>query len=215
MMSYRDLMRSEVPDGESGNCKISRYVVSEDDAKFSAMRASFSFTDGGRYVPAGEYTELLIDGAIMMSDTPDEIMDHVEPVRRASGTCLVTGLGLGCVVRGMLEKRREDGSFVVDKVIVIEKNEHVIRLVAPYFQDRYGDRFEVRCYDALVYVPPQDERYDVVWHDIWPNICEDNLKTMGTLHRKYGRKCNWQGSWQRENILRGRRQEKNRASYWR
>ena len=55
--------------------------------------------------------------------------------------------------------------------------------------------FEFHQADALEYKPPRGEQYDVVWHDIWPNICTDNLPEMHKLHRKYGRRCNWQGSW--------------------
>lgn len=207
-------MRCSIPEGESGNCKVERFAVSDADAAFSCIRA-FSFIGGGRSVPAGEYTRLLVDGGIMMSDTPDELRDHIGPVRSAIGTCLVSGLGLGCVVKGMLEKKKEDGSYAVDKVVVLEINEHVIKLVEPHLRKIYGDRLDVRNVDALKYKPPMGERYDYAWHDIWPTICEDNLKTMSTLHRKYGRRCDRQGSWQRDRLLRMRRESKRQSVYWR
>lgn len=210
-MGYYELMRSSLPEGESGNCKIERYTVSEAESNFSRMRSAFSSSRLGRYVMAGTYTRLVVDGGVMMSDTHDEIRDHLDPVRFARGTCFVTGLGLGCVVQGMLDK--EDEKYSVDRVIVIEKNEHVISLVAPHFKDRYGERFEVRNEDALTYKPPRGERYDIVWHDIWADICVDNLKTMGLLHRKYGRRCDWQGSWQRDTLKSLQRREYKRGRF--
>jgi hypothetical protein len=40
----------------------------------------------------------------------------------------------------------------------------------------------------LVNLPEMSKgkRYDMVWHDIWDDICSDNLEGMAKLHRKYG-----------------------------
>jgi hypothetical protein len=59
----------------------------------------------------------------------------------------------------------------------------------------YGDRVEIIQADAFSWKPPKNIRYGMVWHDIWPNICGDNYPEMKTLHRRYGRKADWQGSW--------------------
>lgn len=207
-MSYWfDLMRSSLSEGGSGDCKIKKFTVSEEEARFDMMRASFR---DRRFVRAGTYTKLSVNGTMMMADTHDEIRDHIEPVRLSRGTCLITGLGLGCVVQGMLEKHKRDDGEPVGKVIVIEKSEGVVDLVGSYFKDKYGDRFEIRNEDALTYKPPMGERYDVVWHDIWSNLCTDNLKQMERLHRKYGRRCDWQGSWGKEYLIRVRRREGSR-----
>ena len=208
-MGYMDEMRSSVPEGVSGNWEVKKFSVSKEDAEFNMMRSIYSFSSSGRYVPAGQYTGLYVNGQVMMSDTPDELSDHYQPLSVASGICLVSGLGLGCVVEGMLEKRDSQGRLAVDKVIVLEKSKDVLNLVESHFVDRYGDRIEVRNVDALEYKPPREERYDVVWHDIWLYLCEDNLEEMTLLHRRYGRKCDWQGSWGRE-ILKRRRQKNRR-----
>lgn len=213
-MSFDELMRSSIPDGESGIWRVEKFTVSEADEEFGRMRMH-SFTSGGRYVPAGTYTRLLMGSSVMMSDTPDELIDHFYPLSLASGTCFVTGLGLGCVVQGMLEKKKENGSSEVDKVIVIEKSEDVIKLVGVHFMDRYGKRIEIRHEDALTYKPPAGERYNIVWHDIWLDICEDNLKTMGVLHRKYCRRCEWQDSWQRRNLKRRQAERRRRDRLYR
>jgi hypothetical protein len=191
-------MRCEIPEGKSGNWKVERFTVTQAESDFDRMRGMLR---DGRYVRPGDYTRLMISGQTMMSDTTDELRDHIEPVRIASGVCLVNGLGLGCVVKGMLEKDS------VDKVIVVEKSSDVIKLVAPYFEQRYKDRFEVIEGDAFEYKPPKGKRYDVVWHDIWLHLRTDNLEQMTKLHRKYGRRCEWQDSWSKKFLKRYKRQE--------
>jgi len=202
-----------MPEGEAKNCKVERFEVAKADADFGSLCAVV--TGSGRFVPEGMYTKLTVGSTMMMSDTPDEMRDHYVPLHQASGVCLVTGLGLGCVVQGMLEKRDENGEFAVEKVIVVELEEGVIELVGKPLKAKYGDRLEIRHADALTYRPPMGEKYDAVWHDIWPTICEDNLDTMATLHRKYGRRCNWQGSWQRSHLQRMRRESKREDRMYR
>ncbi|MEJ2295513.1 MAG: hypothetical protein P8Y23_12195, partial [Candidatus Lokiarchaeota archaeon] len=101
-MGYMDDMRSSVPEGVSGNWDVKKFSVSKEDAEFDMMRSIYSSSGSGRYVPAGQYTGLYVNGQVMMSDTPDELSDHYQPLSVASGICLVSGLGLGCVVEGML-----------------------------------------------------------------------------------------------------------------
>lgn len=128
---------------------------------------------------------------------------------------LVNGLGLGIVAKACLEKTNKKGHrlfYAVEKITVIEKSADVIHLVGPSYE-KYGDRIEIINADALEYKPPKGVRYNVVWHDIWDNICSDNWETMKVLHRKYGRICEWQGSWCREEVKYNRRKEKYYESY--
>lgn len=43
---------------------------------------------------------------------------------------------------------------------------------------------------------------------IWPEIVTTNLPEMTRLHRKYGRRVGWQGSWCREQLQYYARQER-------
>ena len=72
----------------------------------------------------------------------------------------------------------------------------MIDLVGPSFS--HDDRVNIICADAFEWRPPKGVRYNAVWHDIWDDICTDNLPEMTRLHRKYGRRADWQGSWCRE-----------------
>lgn len=183
-----------VPEGRSGAWSVERFTVNPDQSRFDAIRA---LTRGSRrYVRPGTYTRLMRGAQVVMSDTPDEMSDHIEPVRRATGSVLINGLGLGMVLNAVLKASITD-------VTVVEKSEDVIRLVAQHYTT--DPRVTIVCADALEFQPPKGKRYDVVWHDIWDNICSDNLDEMITLHRKYGRRAAWQGSWCRAECESARR----------
>lgn len=140
----------------------------------------------GRPVPPGTYTRAMRNGVLVMSDTPSEMRDHYEAVFQAKGRCLINGLGIGMVLKNILLLPR------VEEVTVIEISQDLIDIVSPHYQD---DRVIFICENAFDYQPPKGKRYQMVWHDIWDNICADNLPEMEKLHRKYGRRTDWQGSW--------------------
>lgn len=178
------LEKVKIPEGISGVWRVERFSVSQEDSKFDAMHA---MSNGGRYTPPGTYTRLMRGQILVMSDTPDEMRDHYEPVRRASGHVLVNGLGLGMVVAAMLKKPE------VERVTVVEISKDVIALTGPTLE---GDpRLEIVNASAFDYQPPRGIRYGAVWHDIWDNICGDNVPEMTRLKRKYGRRSDWQGCW--------------------
>lgn len=186
---------SFLPDGVSGCWKVETFEVPKED--FSQIISMFKT---GRGVTAGIYKRLKRDGTVVMSNTPDEIRDFMPFVWRAKGSVLINGLGLGCVVKVLLDKPE------ITKITVIEKSRDVINLILPHFND---DRLKVIHADAFEYVPPKGEKFTAVWHDIWDYICADNLKEMSTLHRKYGRKAEWQDSWAKHQCQRLMRNERS------
>jgi hypothetical protein len=175
-----------VPEGEVGSWKVSRYTISADDVQRQALRMMAS--GSRRHVPAGTYTKLTYHGQIIMSDTPDEIRDHFEVIRVARGTGLINGLGLGMVIQAVLRKEE------VEHVTVIEKSPEVIQLVGPHYEKMFGKRLTIIEADALTWKPPKGARYDFVWHDIWSAMSAGNLPQMHKLHRRYGRFTYWQRS---------------------
>jgi len=186
------LPKVEVPEGESGPWAVKRFTVSKEAAAFGSLRAMISHSV--RYMPEGTYTQLTCKGrGIVMSDTPDEMRDHYEPVRRARGNILINGLGLGMVLNACLLKPE------VEHATVIEMEEDVIKLVGSYYLNKFGaERLTIIHASAFDFKPPRGSFYNIVWHDIWDDICTDNLPEMATLHRRYGRRCDWQGSWSKE-----------------
>jgi hypothetical protein len=180
----------EIPEMENGDWSISRFEVSKEESRFSA------FGYGSRLVPPGTYTKLTHkERGVIMSDTPAEMRDHREAVYRAKGSCLINGLGIGMVLRNVLTKPE------VTDVTVIEISQEVIDMVSPYYKDH---RVEIIHADAFTWKPPKGKRYGMVWHDIWDTITPDNLSEMTKLHRKYGSRCEWQGSWAKYECLRRR-----------
>jgi hypothetical protein len=186
----------EVPDGISGPWEVYSYTISKADEEFQHLRGMFS-NDRGRYVPAGTYKGLKRGRHIIMSNTPDEIRDCREFFREAQGRVLINGLGLGIVLDVILHKLDpESKELAVTEVFVIEKSEDVLHLVGPTFlKDK---RVHLIHGDAYTFKAPPGPYFDAVWHDIFDDICAENLKGMHKLHRKYGRKTKWQGSWCRE-----------------
>ncbi len=185
-----------VRDGQVGDYCVETFVVSIDEATAYNLRASFR---DRRYITAGTYKRLVrvsnsgIDSRLtIMSNTPSEISDHTRFIFKAvnSEVVLINGLGLGVALTKILK------STTVKKITVVEISEDVINLVGPTFT---GDpRVEIIHADAMEYKPPRGSKYDVVWHDIWDDICGDNLEQMKILHRRYGRRTTWQGSWCRD-----------------
>ena len=178
-----------IPEGQAGPWRVEKWTMTEKDAWASDLRATLNPQRPYRAVPVGIYTKLMRNGATIMSDTPDELRDFRMAVLHAKGHILINGLGLGCVVTACLQKP------AVETATVIEIDPDVIALIGPHFTD---DRLTIINADALQYQPPKGQRYQMVWHDIWDNICSDNLPQMHRLHRKYGRRTDWQGSWSRE-----------------
>lgn len=193
-MKNTTLRQVDVPEGKSGDWEITRFEVTEKEAQFHNLREAMH--GSRRTIKPGMYTRLTLCGYVVMSDTPAEIQDFSKPVRVAqqshrseSRHVLINGLGLGVVLQAILDEPS------VEHLTVIEKSANVITLVASHWKSRYGDRLTIIHADAFEWKPPKGERYCVVWHDIWDDITSDNLPEMHRLHRKYGRRCDWQGSW--------------------
>lgn len=178
-----------VPEGCRGEWRVERFEITEEQAKFENLRSMFKPGNGGRSYKAGVYTRLMRGDTVVMSDTPAEMFDHSFFVHQARGDVLINGLGLGMVLQAVLDKPD------ITSVTVIEASEDVIALVAQHYTD---PRVTIIHADAFAYQPPKGKRFGAVWHDIWDHICSENLKAMTKLHRKYGRRTDWQGSWCRE-----------------
>lgn len=186
---------SFLADGKSGEWSVETFTVPKED-----LSQMISLFKTGRAVPEGTYKRLKRSGTVVMSNTPDEISDFSHFTRKAKGSVLINGLGIGCVVKVLLDKPE------ITKITVIEKSEDVIKLVAPYFND---ERLNIINADAFEYKPTKGEMFNFVWHDIWDYICADNLSEMATLHRKYGKKSEWQDSWAKPQCQRAKRNERS------
>jgi hypothetical protein len=146
------------------------------------LSLSKEWREGRRIIPPGHYTQLFCYvlahamqnpiGDCVMHDTPEELNKHLEFMLRAEGRVLITGLGLGCVVRGCLANPN------VKCITVIEKSKDVINLVWPYMPEKR--RLSLIHADALEWVRSTRRKFDCAWHDLFANedFEEPHLQTM-------------------------------------
>lgn len=162
-----------VPTGSSGLWSVDRFDL--------AAPADVH----GTPTPAGRYTSLrCLDysdqgvGFMMrtwMSNVPSELSEALPFVKIAHGQVLVTGLGLGTILLGLVAKPE------VKLVTVIEKNADVRRLVGPTFDAM--DKVQIVPGDALTV--DLAETFDCAWHDIWPTVDATNIEQMFKLRDRF------------------------------
>jgi spermidine synthase len=138
---------------------------------------------------------------IWMSDTKAEILEHVPLFNQLWQTetwpgkrILINGLGLGVAVHAALTY---DGIGHID---VVEKDADVIELVGQYLTK--DPRVTIHLGDAYHIRWPKGTKWDIAWHDIWPDISDGNLEGMNLLANKYRNRVTWQASWQEESCKR-------------
>lgn len=157
--TLRAMRASAIPEAESGLWRI---------RKFEPCRPTKNAN--GQTIPPGRYTALSrttlatlhTDGASVMSDDPVELRRHLDFVLRARGRVLVTGLGLGCVLRGLLQNPR------VESIDVVERDRDVLALVRPYLA---ADRYRIHEAEALAWVRDcRGSTWDYAWHDLWSDV---------------------------------------------
>ena len=79
-------------EGQSGDWKLSKFSVSENEARLFNIRCAMNGCPQ-RGIQAGEYWRLSRGGTTVMSNTPAEIRDHMKFIQEAQGNVLIAGLG--------------------------------------------------------------------------------------------------------------------------
>lgn len=181
------------PDGRCGPWAIQTFEISVDDAARFNLRMRIKGTPQHRVIP-GVYKRLVHEKrGVVMSNTPMEIHTNAEFIGKAKGHVLINGLGLGMVLHVIIDKPE------VTKVTVVEVDLDVIALTAPHFREHIqSGRLQIINADAFKHRPPRGERYDIVWHDIWDTICDENVYEMTKLRLKYAKRTKVQLCWAEE-----------------
>ena len=101
---------------------------------------------------------------------------------------LITGLGLGCVVRGLLASPR------IERIDVVELDADILRIIGSEFVD--DRRVSLHHGDALTIEFPERRTWDFAWHDLWT----DGERHLQSLHaelmvRFRDRVVHQQGAW--------------------
>lgn len=124
-------------------------------------------------------------GECVMNDFDYELRKHLEFICKASGRVLVTGLGLGCVVRGLLAAAR------VEHIDVIERSPEVIEMCGSSVAD---PRVTIHQADAREFTPACE--YDFAWHDLFSAEGEPHLQVIHMeLFARFCDRAAVQGAW--------------------
>jgi spermidine synthase len=187
-----------VQPGNVGKAEVDHYEVSKHESAMSAWRR-------GDYCPPGKYARLLVDNHLVMSDTSMERYSNVEFLRHAHGNVLVAGLGLGMILHPALAKPE------VAHITVIEKYQDVIDLIAPTLP---SGELEIICADIFEWTPVKGRKWNVIYFDIWPDICTGNLEDMAKMHQRFKGRLDrtdsycWMSSWMRDRLKAERRKDR-------
>ena len=165
-----------LPEAVSGDWRVRRFEVKAD---LEAMRC---WRDG-RPVPPGMFTRLEGPNGLFMTDTPAELNDAEKLLRCAEGHVLISGLGLGMIPRALLMDR-VFGPSPVNQITIVELEQDVINLVAPYLDD---PRITVVQGNAFDLEFPTGTKFDWAWHDIWPDMAPEYVPQFSQLRRHFGR----------------------------
>ena len=203
-MLDRPRMFEILPEGEIGRAKVDHFEVKTD---FRGFRRD--------YVPPGKYARLCVSGQLYMTDTQMEWNTNWEVIHKAHSEVLIAGLGLGFIILPILAKPE------VTRVTVVEKYADVIALVEPTIHEAAGlngHKLVVVEGDALTWELPKGQTWDVIYFDIWPDICTDNLVEVSRLRRRFAKRLRrdnpkaWMGAWVEHRLRLRRRRE--RHSYY-
>lgn len=204
-MKLDDLIPSvSIPEGEKGDAKITHFTFDQEEAARFNLQLMCK-GHGHRAISPGKYTRLVVDGRLQMTDTPAEKRDHYQVVREAQGNILITGLGLGMVANACARKEE------VTHVTVIEINQNVIDLVSQTLHPK----IDVICADALEWQLPKGAMWDVIWHDIWPDVNLEDCESRTKLSRRYARRWkHFHGAWCKDEIRRLQAAERRHSWNW-
>lgn len=195
---------------KKGVAKLLAFNVSEEEEKMFNLQCLFQGSYEMTRIKHGDYMSLYVDGELMMSDTDMEKRTNQEFINNAHGDVMIAGLGIGLVLHNLEEKVK---TGEVKSIVVYEKYQDVIDLVAPYFKHL---PLTIKCEDILNYIPSKCETYDTIYFDIWATINTDNLEQIKLLHNRWKfhkRKGGWMDSWVKKYLQREKRKD-NYHGWW-
>ena len=192
-------MATVIPAGKAGKAEVRHWECTDHGGLHAVIR--------GEGTRNGVHAQLFIGGHLVMSDTDMERNSNQDAVWAASGDVLVGGLGLGMVLLPMARK------LAVKTITVIESSPDVVRLVVHPLRRALtpdqNQKVTVIRDDIRTWRPTPRTRYDLIYLDIWPDICADDLddhRALTQAWRPFLRKGGAVMCWQHDELLsRGRR----------
>lgn len=148
-----------IPESTSSLWSIHKKEIKE--PRIAKHRGKERFVFPGTITYLSKFTEAsmhLPHGEIIMEDSIYELNTHMGFMLKAKGNILITGLGLGCVIRGSLA----NGNAM--HITCIERSKDVLKLVEPYMPAK---RLEIIEADALEWTKENKFKFDYAWHDLF------------------------------------------------
>lgn len=153
---------------------------------FDSYTLLYRLTAGTMHRPPGD---------VVMEDSLYELERHLPIWLAARGRVLITGLGLGCVVRGLLASPR------VEHIDVVEIDADILRIVGAEFGG--NPRVALHHGDAMTYDFEPGARWDCAWHDLY---VDDSAYDLHVAHAKllhdYRERAGQQGAWQLPRLIK-------------
>lgn len=164
-MEYTNVI-ARIPTGEIGRAQL----IHDTPSELTRMRAAWD----GQPLYRDKYARLILNGEVMMTDAEFERRTNRAVLDKARGDVLIAGLGIGLILDPIIAK--------ADSVTVVENSADVIALVGPYFPS-----CKIVEADILTWKPRRNQAFDVIYFDIWPDICEDDRTEAAKLHRRFSK----------------------------
>lgn len=172
-----------IPAQEFGPWRIER--LSLEDSQFNAKYVGFKTLTLLRRTTLA--TLHLEHGEVVMDDSQLELRRHLAIWISARGRVLITGLGLGCVARGLLAKPE------IRQLTIVELDRGILDRIGPEFER--DPRARLIHGDALKISLP-GEKFDYAWHDIWTEGPRSLHLLHAELMARFRDQAEHQGAWQ-------------------
>ena len=180
---------------ETKNFKLEHFDVTEDDVKRCLLMDSIHGRREYMGFKAGTYVKLIrknkMFNNIVMSDTAMEKYSNMEIYYEAHGDVLIAGLGIGMILLGLQNNEK------VTSITVIEKEQEILKIIKD--QLPLNGKVTIIHGDIFSYVP--DKKFNIIYFDIWDNVCGDNWDEIKSLQNKFRSKLKKGGhmfSWRKE-----------------
>jgi len=118
----------------------------------------------------------------VMSDAEYEKITNREILNVARGNVLIAGLGIGMILIPLLKDKE------IKKITVVEKEKDLIDLIFSKVKKHdKANKLEIIHSDIFELDLPKEQKFDVIYFDIWDNVCGDNYQQMKDLKKKFSK----------------------------
>ena len=182
MTSHFVPMYKILSEGQTKDFELKKQKITKEDVKTANLRAIFNPQD----IPPKIGTLMVLSrksssyNDVVMSDAEFEKITNREIVNVARGNVLIAGLGIGMILIPLLKDKE------VKKITVVEKEKDLIDLIFPKIKKHdKSNKLEIIHSDIFDLDLSKEQKFDVIYFDIWDNVCGDFYEQMKNLKKKF------------------------------